>query len=409
MTRGIRIRLMAFVVLSAVGIVYIAASYLGIVDKVTGRGITLHADLPTSGGLFVGSEVTYRGVKVGQVSGMDVIDSGVRVTMAVEQGTRIPKDSPVFVHNLSAVGEQYLDFEPRAATGPYAADGATFHGDQRSMPQATDDLLVKINGLVGSLNRADVATVVSELGTMFRGTADPLSRMVDSGTRLVAQAKANEQETIALIDSGRTVLATQQANAANIRSFSANLADLTGTLKDSDRNLRTLLTAGTPAVTELDSLLVGLAPVLPGFLGNLVTVNGIATERLNALEQTLVTFPRVISSGFTGTPGDGYGHINLQMNYDVPACTEGYKPKDQWRPGTDLTDTPTYPAKCLSGPPYNLRGSKYAPAPSSVTGERGRVSPYDVGGSQAAPPTAAERQQVFGGYPWQSAYVGSDE
>ena len=40
-----KIRLMRFLVLSAVGIVYIAASYLGLVDKVLGKGVDIHATL----------------------------------------------------------------------------------------------------------------------------------------------------------------------------------------------------------------------------------------------------------------------------------------------------------------------------------------------------------------------------
>ena len=123
MTRAVKTRLIAFLVLSAVGIVYVAGSYLGIVDRILGRGLTVHAILPASGGLFVGSEVTYRGVKVGKVSGMEVIPSGARVDLALHEGTRIPKSSKLFVHNLSAVGEQYLDFEPASEAGPYAADG----------------------------------------------------------------------------------------------------------------------------------------------------------------------------------------------------------------------------------------------------------------------------------------------
>ncbi|MBO9520570.1 MAG: MCE family protein [Nocardioidaceae bacterium] len=409
MTRGIKVRLIAFLVLSAVGIVYVAASYLGIVDKVTGKGITVHAELPSSGGLFVGSEVTYRGVKVGQVSDMDVVRSGVRLTLSVRDGARIPVDSPLYVHNLSAVGEQYLDFEPASRKGPYAEDGTTFHGGAASMPQATDDLLVKINGLVSSLNRNDVATVVSELGTMFRGTADPLRRMVDSGSALVAQAKANETATIGLLDSGQTVLRTQQANAGNIRSFAANLADLTGSLKDADTDLRTLLQGGTPAVREVDGLLKGLSPTLPVFLSNLVTVNQVITARLNAVEQTLVTFPAVISSGFTGTPGDGYGHINLQFNYGTDACTKGYKPPSQWNPGTDLRDFPTYPAKCLSND-RNFRGSKWAPAPSgpasATVGAANRVSPYDARTGRVNENLTIGRHTVFGDDSWQWMLLG---
>ncbi len=129
MTRGVRIRIAAFLVLSAVGIVYITASYLGFVDRVLGRGLTVHATLPTSGGLFEGSEVTYRGVKIGKVSAMHATRDGVTLDLALEDGTELPADSPMYVHNLSAVGEQYLDFEPPDDEGPYAEDGDTLAGN----------------------------------------------------------------------------------------------------------------------------------------------------------------------------------------------------------------------------------------------------------------------------------------
>ena len=118
MIAAVRRRILAFVILSAVGIVYVAASYLGFVDTVLGRGYTVQVALPASGGLFEGSEVTYRGVKIGTVETMTVTRAGVVVDVAVEEGTEIPLDSDVFVHNLSAVGEQYLDFEPADAGAP---------------------------------------------------------------------------------------------------------------------------------------------------------------------------------------------------------------------------------------------------------------------------------------------------
>ena len=413
MTRGIRVRLIAFLVLSAVGIVYIAAGYLGIIDRVTGRRLEVYADLPSTGGLYVGSEVDYRGVKIGQVASMRPTSSGVRVKLSLKEGTELPADAPFFVHNLSAVGEQYLDFEPATRSGPYAAEGHVFQGDAASLPQSTDDLLLKINGLVGSLDETDLATVTSELGTMFRGTADPLRRLVDSGADLVEKAKQNQVSTIDLIQSGQTVLQTQQANAANITGIATNLADLTGSLADADTDLRTLLQGGAPALNEVNALLKGLEPTLPTFLSNLVTVNQVITARLEAVEQTLVIFPAVISSGFTGTPGDGYGHINLQLNYGVPACTKGFKPPRDWRPATDLSGGPVYPAKCLSGAPYNLRGSKYAPAPSGPvpagSGSANRVAPYDARTGRINENLTIGRHTVFGDDTWQWMLLGPTE
>ena len=400
MTRAIKVRLLAFLVLSAVGIVYVAGSYLGIVDRVLGRGLTVHATLPSSGGLFVGSEVTYRGVKVGKVSGMEVIPSGVQVDLALEEGTRIPTSAAVYVHNLSAVGEQYLDFEPASKAGPYARAGDTFTGDAASLPESTDDLITTMDGLVGSLDRNQLSTAVSELGTMFRGTADPLSRLVDATTRLVADAQASRQPTIDLLGTGDTVLTTQQANADDIRGFARDLAAFTGSLKDSDRDLRTLLEGGRPALDEVRSLLTGLEPTLPVFIGNLVTVNQVLTARLPALEQTLVTFPRVIESGFTGTPGDGYGHINLQMDYTVPPCTAGYKARRDWKPATDTTDFPFQRVSCRSGPPINQRGSKYAPEVGAASGTAYRVGTYDARTGQVDDSLTLGRHTVFGDNSW---------
>jgi phospholipid/cholesterol/gamma-HCH transport system substrate-binding protein len=379
-TRGVKVRLVAFVVLSAVGLVYVAGSFLGITDRLLGRGLTIDATLPASGGLFTGSEVTYRGVKVGKVSAMDVTRTGLRVRIALEDGTKIPLDSKMYVHNLSAVGEQYLDFEPPDDKPPYAEAGDVIKGDESSLPTSEELLLTQMNAMVQSVDKDELATVIGEAGTMFRGTANPLQRMVDSGTQFVDAAAASTDDTIALLDTGRTVLQTQADHEKDISSFARDLADLTGTLRTSDKDLRTILQGGGPAVREVDSLLKGLEPTLPVFLSNLVTTNQVLTANLPALEQMLVVFPHVIAAGFTGTPGDGYGHINLQFNNSVPPCTKGYKPPSQWRPATDTSDGPIYPAQCRSGPPLNMRGYSSAPKSGAAAspGSASRVSTYDA-------------------------------
>jgi phospholipid/cholesterol/gamma-HCH transport system substrate-binding protein len=378
MTRGIRVRIAAFLVLSAVGIVYVTGTYLGLVDRILGRGLTVHATLPTSGGLFEGSEVTYRGVKIGKVSDMHATENGVRLDLALDEGTELPVDSPMFVHNLSAVGEQYLDFEPPDEDGPYAEAGDTLHGTQKSLPVDEGDLLVELNRFVSSVDKHDLKTVVRELGDMFTDTGVPLQRLLDNGSTFVREASAHTADTVRLLDKGERVLATQQGQSENIRSLSRDLRGLTDALADSDHDLRKVL-QGTPGTArEVDGLLRDLEPTLPVLLGNAVSVNQVVVSHLAGVEQLLVTYPRVISSGFTGTPGDGYGHVNLQLDYSQPPCTKGYKPRDEWRPASDLTDSPIYPAQCASGSPYAMRGPMHSPG-SSGNPSPGRVyrSSYD--------------------------------
>jgi phospholipid/cholesterol/gamma-HCH transport system substrate-binding protein len=380
MTRGTRIRIAAFLVLSAVGIVYITASYLGLVDRVLGRGLTVHATLPTSGGLYEGSEVTYRGVKIGKVSTMHATSDGVTLDLALQDGTELPKDSPMYVHNLSAVGEQYLDFEPPDRQGPYAESGDSFHGDDDSLPVDEGDLLVELDKFVGSVDKDNLTTVVRELGTMFDDTGRPLQHLLDSGTTFVREASAHTADTIRLLDRGRRVLATQQGQSENIRSLARNLHRLTGALAAGDDDLERVLADTPGAAREVDTLLHDLEPTLPVLLGNAVSVNQVVVSNLAGVEQLLVTYPRVIASGFTGTPGDGYGHVNMQLDYRVPPCTDGYRPRSEWRPPSDLTDAPIFPARCASGPPYVMRGPKHSPG-GAGNASPGRVyrSSYDPG------------------------------
>ena len=100
---------------------------------------------------------------------------------------------PMYVHNLSAVGEQYLDFEPRgAAEAPYAEAGDTLEG--------SDD--VAAGGRGGPAGRARPvrrrrSTSDSlgdrrsrELGLMFNDTGVPLQKLIDSGGKFIDEAAA---------------------------------------------------------------------------------------------------------------------------------------------------------------------------------------------------------------------------
>jgi len=387
MTRGVRIRLLTFAVLAAVGIVYVAATYLGVVDKVLGRGYDVALDLPASGGLYVGSEVDYRGVKVGKVTAMRLTRAGARATLHLEPGTRIPHGAQVRVHNLSAVGEQYLDFLPAASRGPYLGDGDVLTAGADALPESTDDLLTKISGFADSVNARDLQTFVKETGDLFRGNAKNLRTLVDSGAGLIDEASKHQDSTISLLDSGRQVLATQQAHAADIRTFAAGLAGVTQALRAADPDLRSILQGGPTAVDQVQSLVEGLQPLFPLFITNLATVNQVFTARLPEIEQTLVTFPLMAANGFVGTPGDGYGHLNMQLTYTTPVCTQGYMPTKDWIPGVQMTDPrPYFHARCAdpraqpgyTGPdPINQRGANMAP-PSASIDHPLRLGSYDA-------------------------------
>jgi phospholipid/cholesterol/gamma-HCH transport system substrate-binding protein len=203
-------------------------------------------------------------------------------------------------------------------------------------------------------------STVKELGAMFHGTGRDLQRLLDNGSIFIDQASRHTKETVALLHYGLKVLKTQSGQKENVRSFAKDLNTLTGALRGSDKNLRTVI-ANTPAAArELQALVEDLGPVLPGLLSNLIGVGSVLNANLPGIEQLLVTYPPLLAAGPTGSTSDGWGHINVQFDYSVPPCTKGYKPPADWRSTQDLTDAPTYPAKCESPLPFERRGSDAA-------------------------------------------------
>lgn len=429
MTRNVKIRLAIFLTLAVVGIVYVGGTYLGVVDKVLGRGVAVTMELPTSGGLYVGSEVDYRGVKVGKVARMDLTPSGVRVTLALHSDARVPRDAEVQVADLSAVGEQYVNFLPSGERGPWLRDGDGIDPKHATLPPSTDVLLASLDRFTTSVDPDDLRTVVSELGTMFQGNAENLRTLVDSGSEFIGQALEHQDATIGLLDSGQQVLKTQQAHAGDIRAFARGLKQVTASLKQADPDLRSLLQGGPATLTQVKSLVDGLNPVLPVFISNLVTTNQVLTARLPAIEQVLVSFPLVVKNGLIGTPGDGYGHINLQFSYTSPPCTKGYMPPSQWAPPSDLSKGEAYPAKCTDPraqrgytgtDPIVQRGVNLAPV-ADDSDPIYHVQPYpsltrkaaaaDGSNVTIAPPVtagtgAAGPLSILGTTAWQSMLIG---
>ncbi|QOV38727.1 MCE family protein [Streptomyces ferrugineus] len=420
-TRTVKFQLLAFATITAVGVSYVGAEYTGLVDTVLDRGYTVRADFPDSGGVFPGAEVTYRGVPVGKVGALHLTgQGGVSIALDIEDGApSIPADTLAVVANRSAVGEQYVDLQPRTADGPYLLDGSGIPRRNTRVPLPTTDMVLSLDRLVNSVGKKDLKVTIDELGEAFAGTGPNLSRLVDSGNDLVESASDALPETIALIEDSRKVLKTQADQGSSIKSFADDLAALTAQLKASDGDLRKLIGNARPAAQEVNSLLKSVSPELSVLLANLISGGQVTLARLPGVAQALVTFPVMVAGSYTVVPGDGTTHFGLVVNADdPPACTQGYG-----TPRRDPSDTSTREANTRArctlprGSESSVRGAQNAPGASAAHGGADRtahVAPYDPEtGTTTGPEGTTVRigstggqRTVFGKESWQWLLVG---
>jgi phospholipid/cholesterol/gamma-HCH transport system substrate-binding protein len=327
--RRTKLQLVAFVTIAVVGMAYLGFKYVGLDRVVLGSGYQVSADFRDSGGIFVNAEVTYRGVSVGRVTDMKLIDDGVRVVLSIDPDARpIPADARAVVADRSAVGEQYVDLQPPDGKGPYLKDGSVIPISRTSIPIPVQELELNLDQLARSVDDANLRTVVDELGKAFDGSGDDLGRLIDNGNLLLARAEQSVPQTKKLITDGETVMRTQIDNRSAIQQWAHDLRLVTDTLVQEDPDIRQLVVNAPNAGAALQQLVDSAGPGLGSLVRNLDILNGVTIPRLPGVEQMLITYPDVVSGGYSVIRDDGgqmRAHFGFVLNNSDPrACTSGY-------------------------------------------------------------------------------------
>ena len=328
--RSTKLKLLAFAVVAVLGMAYLGFKYVGLDRALRGGGYAGAADFSDSGGIFVNAEVTYRGVAVGRVPDMELVDDGVRVELRIDPDAEpIPADTEAVVATRSAVGEQYVLLRPNGAGEPFLEDGSVIPQERTSIPVPVEQMLLNLDEFVGSIDQENLRIVIEELGRAFEGSGDDLGRLIDNGDLLLARAEESLPQTLQLITDGQTVLTTQNESRSAIQQWAADLRLFTDTLVDMDPDLRSIVVNAPNASEELQGLVEDAGPGLGSLVRNLDILNRVQIPRLDGVRQMLITYPDAVTGGFTVVRRDEDGvlrsHFGFVLNAGDPhSCTTGY-------------------------------------------------------------------------------------
>ena len=372
-TRRTRVQLVVFVLITLVGVSFVGARYARLDRMFVDTAYTVVAHFEDSGGIFAGAEVSYRGVRVGQVEKLELTDAGVDVYLDIDNAyDDIPADAQALVGNRSAVGEQYVELQPQSDDEPYLKDASQIATADTRTPIPTQKLLGDISTTVESVDQQALQTTVGELGTAFAGTGQDLERIIDSGSSFIDAANANFDTTRALIRDGNTVLRGQIASAGAIRTFAKQLELFTGTLAGSDKDLRQVIDNGSATANELRRFLDDNKVDLAELINELVTTGEVVVRHLAGVEQLLVVYPYVVEGGFTvvaRSPDTGLydAHFGMILTTNPEVCHAGYESTDR-RPPQDGDNRPMNMGAHCAEPPTqsNARGAQNAPQRAPV-------------------------------------------
>lgn len=404
LSRLVRIQLVVFSVVAVTGLLLMtflfvqAPTLLGI-----GR-ITVTLQLPSGGGLYRFSNVTYRGVQVGKVTDLRLTGNGAEATLSLDTSPDIPADLRAEIRSASAIGEQYVDLRPHTGAGPYLRDGSVIQRQQVTIPQAVGPMLDNVSTLVNSIPGDKLAVLLDESDNGLRGAGYDVSSLLDSSATVIDSIDSVRDQTGRLVDDAVPLLDSQVATTDSLRVWARGLANVSQTVADDDDRVRELLRAGPAAANEITRLLDQVKPTLPVLLANLGTLGQILLTYNSSLEQLLVLLPPAIAStqafglptnNPTGLP---VGEFAITLG-DPPPCTVGFLPPSSWRSPADTTtiDTPDgLYCKLPQDSPLAVRGARNYPC----VGKPGKRAPtVEICDSDQPFVPTAVREHAVGPYP----------
>jgi virulence factor Mce-like protein len=348
--------LLGVLVIFALTLVYLFGSVL---DTPLLRGTkTVRVEMAATGGLFEGSAVTYRGVKIGKVRSINLSVDGVVATIALTSRDNVPVDSLVKVRSLSPVGEQYLDFQPQTSSGPYLEDGSVVPATATDVPKTLASTVISVNKLLDQVDADQLHTLLSELATGLEGTGQDVGKLVDQGAVLLADLDRLWPETDRLIDNAAPVLDIGPSKADDIRRLASSSRKFAAFLRSYDRELRRTLHQAPTQIEQLQALVADADVELPGFLGTALDFSDLFASYAPHLGGILANYaPGLGVLGEAIRNGqlliEGIPQRSTRCDYGTPRLD----PKDPDR--RPLVTT----GECAGSEEHLQRGAAHAPGP----------------------------------------------
>ena len=191
-------------------------------------------------GLLPGSDVKVRGVNIGQVRRIDLVDGAAEIRLRITDGEEVPEGASATIRPKTLFGEKFVDIDPGAA--PPGAD-VLVDGDELTNTQGgfeLEQVLADTYPLLQAIDPGELTTVLSELAAAGDGLGDEVNRTLVNGDEL-AQVFAD--------------------NAGNTEQFLGDLAKISDELvgqADTVLEIADAANAALPALNEGEDDLIAL-------------------------------------------------------------------------------------------------------------------------------------------------------
>lgn len=309
---------------------------------------TVNAIFPDAGGVFTNQEVTYRGVTVGQVGALDVVQEGVNIQLLIDEGVEIPAEGvEARVMFKSAVGEQFVDLLPASNSAPYLEDGDEIPLAQTSIPVSTQELLSTLEAVLRGVPPEALKGAVDSLGLGLTGEGEDLATIIESMADLAELFAERGDEVVGILENGVKFGRAANATAEEFSSAVHDLVSVSESLSGSTPDLHRLLTGTNLASEQVIGLIEENRPALNKVLIDLGIINDLQAEHAGDIARLLEQLPKALANVNKAFEEDtGLVRFGLIQETEAHGCSYG---TERRRPSERGERLPPKKANCGEG------------------------------------------------------------
>lgn len=286
--------------------------------------LVVTADFVDTTGVYVGNNVTYLGVKVGEIVEVRPQGTTMRVVMNLEPHTRVPEDAGAEILQGSLVTDRFIELGPAWDGGPTLTSGDHIAADHTRSPatvdqiaRAIDDLVLALDADLGKDKRGNnLGTVLASTARALDGNGSHLREALARSRDALEMVNAKEPDLAAVADNLVALVTTLSERDTRLRRFTRAAADTTGMLAGERNELVATLEGLDRLTRQVDDFLSKNGDVLSDDLSGMADVVSIVRDNQDSLAEAFDVMP-TMAENFARAYDWELGRLRVQFAFSA--------------------------------------------------------------------------------------------
>ena len=317
------IKLAIFAIVTVLSVLLLLAT---IQNQFFGSTETYKARFTDASGLIAGSDVRIAGVRVGEVSDVQVVDRSVaEVSFTVQEDRKLPTGAQFAIKYQNLVGQRYLDIQ--RGNGPmnqYLAPGATIPVTQTQPPLNLTTVFNGFKPLFQALSPDDVNKLSFEIIQVLQGEGGNINQLLASTASLTSTIADRDAVIGDVINNLNTTLDTVNARDDKLSGLIVSLQQLTTGLAQD----RVAIGSSLQPIADLTNVTAGLLqqarPPLADDIVKLGQQSDILNRNRGLVENALRNLPQKFNNfGRAGSYGSWFNFYLCQAGVTIDPTLPG--------------------------------------------------------------------------------------